>query len=169
MAARPPPPTVCNSPRPIAMHWTVPWSRCAMTAMPNPSSARQRKWWKRFMKPRFWRMPPWSPATATVRLTADRLDIWMGSQTALTNSLMAAELAGLKPEQVYFPPDVSGGGFGRRSNGDETAPGYPGGPGGQHHPAAAIAVVARTGYARRPFPPAISGAHEGRAFLRRQS
>jgi len=59
------------------------------------------------------------PCNATVHLTPDRLDVWMGSQTALTNSLMAAELAGLKPEQVYFHQMYLGGGFGRRSNGDE--------------------------------------------------
>jgi isoquinoline 1-oxidoreductase subunit beta len=59
------------------------------------------------------------PCNATVHLTADRLDIWMGSQSALANAMMAAQLAGLKPEQVYFHQAFLGGGFGRRSNGDE--------------------------------------------------
>jgi isoquinoline 1-oxidoreductase beta subunit len=59
------------------------------------------------------------PCNATVHLTADRLDIWMGSQSALANSRMAAQLTGLKPEQVYFHQAFLGGGFGRRSNGDE--------------------------------------------------
>ena len=59
------------------------------------------------------------PCNATVQLKPDRLDIWMGSQSALANAHMAAELAGLKPEQVYFHQAYLGGGFGRRSNGDE--------------------------------------------------
>ena len=59
------------------------------------------------------------PCNATVHLTAGRLDIWMGSQSALANSRMAAQLTGLKPEQVYFHQAFLGGGFGRRSNGDE--------------------------------------------------
>lgn len=59
------------------------------------------------------------PCNATVHLQADRLDIWMGSQSALANAQMAAELAGLEPEQVYFHQAFLGGGFGRRSNGDE--------------------------------------------------
>lgn len=59
------------------------------------------------------------PCNATVHLREDRLDIWMGSQSALANAQMAAELAGLKPEQVYFHQAYLGGGFGRRSNGDE--------------------------------------------------
>jgi isoquinoline 1-oxidoreductase beta subunit len=59
------------------------------------------------------------PCNATVQLKPNRLDIWMGSQSALANARMAAELAGLKPEQVYFHQAYLGGGFGRRSNGDE--------------------------------------------------
>jgi isoquinoline 1-oxidoreductase beta subunit len=59
------------------------------------------------------------PCNATVHLREGRLDIWMGSQSALANARMAAELAGLKPEQVYFHQAYLGGGFGRRSNGDE--------------------------------------------------
>jgi len=59
------------------------------------------------------------PCNATVQLKPDRLDIWMGSQSALANARMAAEMTGLKPEQVYFHQAYLGGGFGRRSNGDE--------------------------------------------------
>ena len=59
------------------------------------------------------------PCNATVHLQPDRLDIWMGSQSALENAKMAAELAGMKPEQVYFHQAYLGGGFGRRSFGDE--------------------------------------------------
>src|SRR5260221_12649854 len=59
------------------------------------------------------------PCNATVHLTADRLDIWMGSQSALGNARMAAQLTGLKPEQVYFHQAYLGAGFGRRLNGDK--------------------------------------------------
>jgi isoquinoline 1-oxidoreductase beta subunit len=59
------------------------------------------------------------PCNATVHLQKDRLDIWMGSQSPLQNAMMAAQEAGLKPEQVYFHQLYLGGGFGRRTFGDE--------------------------------------------------
>jgi len=59
------------------------------------------------------------PCNATVHLHKDRLDIWMGSQSPLQNAKMAAQEAGLKPEQVYFHQLYLGGGFGRRTFGDE--------------------------------------------------
>jgi isoquinoline 1-oxidoreductase beta subunit len=59
------------------------------------------------------------PCNATVHLQKDRLDVWMGSQSPLQNAQMAAEEAGLKPEQVYFHQLYLGGGFGRRTFGDE--------------------------------------------------
>ena len=59
------------------------------------------------------------PCNATVHLQKDRLDVWMGSQSALQNAKMAAQEAGLKPEQVYFHQLYLGGGFGRRTFGDE--------------------------------------------------
>jgi isoquinoline 1-oxidoreductase beta subunit len=43
----------------------------------------------------------------------------MGSQSPLANTKMAAEETGLKPEQVYFHQLYLGGGFGRRTFGDE--------------------------------------------------
>ncbi|HWF65545.1 MAG TPA: molybdopterin cofactor-binding domain-containing protein [Rhizomicrobium sp.] len=59
------------------------------------------------------------PCNATVHLQDDRLDVWMGSQSALENAKLAAKEAGLKPEQVYFHQLYLGGGFGRRTFGDE--------------------------------------------------
>jgi isoquinoline 1-oxidoreductase beta subunit len=59
------------------------------------------------------------PCNATVHLRDGRLDIWMGSQSALANARMAAELAGVDPAQVFFHQSYLGGGFGRRSFGDE--------------------------------------------------
>jgi len=59
------------------------------------------------------------PCNATVHLRDGRLDIWMGSQSALANARMAAQLAGVEPSQVFFHQCYLGGGFGRRSFGDE--------------------------------------------------
>ena len=59
------------------------------------------------------------PCNATVHLQKDRLDVWMGSQSPLQNAKMAAQEAGLKPEQIYFHQLYLGGGFGRRTFGDE--------------------------------------------------
>jgi isoquinoline 1-oxidoreductase beta subunit len=59
------------------------------------------------------------PCNATVHLHDGRLDIWMGSQSALANARMAAQLAGVEPSQVFFHQCYLGGGFGRRSFGDE--------------------------------------------------
>ena len=59
------------------------------------------------------------PCNATVHLRDGRLDIWMGSQSALANARLAGELAGVDPAQVFFHQCYLGGGFGRRSFGDE--------------------------------------------------
>ena len=44
---------------------------------------------------------PMEPLNATVQLAADRLDVWMGSQNALGTLQTAAQVSGLRPEQVY--------------------------------------------------------------------
>ena len=59
------------------------------------------------------------PCNATVHLQKDRLDVWMGSQSPLANAKMGAEETGLKPEQVHFHQLYLGGGFGRRTFGDD--------------------------------------------------
>ncbi len=59
------------------------------------------------------------PCNATVHLRDGKLDVWMGSQSALANARMAAQLAGVDPSQVFFHQAYLGGGFGRRSFGDE--------------------------------------------------
>ena len=53
------------------------------------------------------------PCNATVHLRDGKLDVWMGSQSALANARMAAQLAGVDPSQVYFHQPYLGGGFGR--------------------------------------------------------
>ncbi len=59
------------------------------------------------------------PLNATVQLKSDRLDVWLGTQSALNCLRLAAETASLKPEQVFIHNTYVGGGFGRRSRNDE--------------------------------------------------
>ena len=62
---------------------------------------------------------PMEPLNATAHLQADRLDVWMGTQSALSTLQQGAEASGLKQEQVYIHNAYIGGGFGRRSKNDE--------------------------------------------------
>src|SRR5258705_8361079 len=62
---------------------------------------------------------PMEPLNATVHLQADRLDVWMGTQSALSTLQQGAEASGLKQDQVYIHNAYLGGGFGRRSKNDE--------------------------------------------------
>jgi isoquinoline 1-oxidoreductase beta subunit len=62
---------------------------------------------------------PMEPLNATVKLAADRLDVWLGTQSALATINFAAQVSGLKPEQCYIHNAYLGGGFGRRSRNDE--------------------------------------------------
>jgi isoquinoline 1-oxidoreductase beta subunit len=59
------------------------------------------------------------PMSATVHLQADRLDVWVGTQSADRTLKTAAGASGLKPEQVYIHNGFVGGGFGRKSANDE--------------------------------------------------
>jgi isoquinoline 1-oxidoreductase beta subunit len=59
------------------------------------------------------------PLNATVQLKADRLDVWIGTQSALNCLRSAATSSGLRPEQVFIHGTYLGGGFGRRSRNDE--------------------------------------------------
>ena len=62
---------------------------------------------------------PMEPMNATVHLQPDRLDVWVGTQAADEALEAAAQVAGLKPEQVYVHNAFVGGGFGRRDASDE--------------------------------------------------
>lgn len=62
---------------------------------------------------------PMEPLNATVDLKADRLDVWVGSQSAMATLQQAAQASGLKQEQVFIHNCYLGGGFGRRSRNDE--------------------------------------------------
>jgi isoquinoline 1-oxidoreductase beta subunit len=59
------------------------------------------------------------PLNATVHLQADKLDVWLGSQTPMGSIRQAAAASGLKPEQIAIHNCFLGGGFGRRSINDE--------------------------------------------------
>jgi isoquinoline 1-oxidoreductase beta subunit len=59
------------------------------------------------------------PLNATVSLQADKLDVWVGSQTPMGTIRQAVYASGLKPEQINIHNCFLGGGFGRRSINDE--------------------------------------------------
>lgn len=59
------------------------------------------------------------PLNATVHLQADKLDVWLGTQTPMGTIRQAAAASGLKPEQITIHNCFLGGGFGRRSVNDE--------------------------------------------------
>lgn len=56
------------------------------------------------------------PLNATVELQSERMTIWCGSQFQTIDQVLAAQAAGLKPEQVNLVTTYAGGGFGRRAN-----------------------------------------------------
>lgn len=62
---------------------------------------------------------PMEPLNCTAHVQPDRVDVWVGTQTAETALKLAAKTAGVKPEQVYVHTTFLGGGFGRRSMNDE--------------------------------------------------
>lgn len=58
------------------------------------------------------------PMNATVHLTDDHLSMWIGTQAPPLFQSKAAEILGLKPEQVDIYTTLMGGGFGRRGEFD---------------------------------------------------
>jgi isoquinoline 1-oxidoreductase subunit beta len=56
------------------------------------------------------------PPNCTVRLSADRCEIWSGTQFQTLDQQLAAKITGLKPEEVEIHTTFLGGGFGRRAN-----------------------------------------------------
>ena len=59
------------------------------------------------------------PLNATVRLQADKLEVWLGTQAPMGSIRQAVAASGLKPEQIAIHNCFLGGGFGRRSSNDE--------------------------------------------------
>jgi isoquinoline 1-oxidoreductase beta subunit len=54
------------------------------------------------------------PLNCTVKLSGDRAELWVGTQSAGLDAAAAARVLGLKPEQVSVHVQMAGGGFGRR-------------------------------------------------------
>ncbi|HEU4732467.1 MAG TPA: molybdopterin cofactor-binding domain-containing protein, partial [Kofleriaceae bacterium] len=57
---------------------------------------------------------PMEPLNATVRIGADRCEIWTGTQAQTADQSAAAEILGIAPEKVTLHTMFLGGGFGRR-------------------------------------------------------
>lgn len=55
------------------------------------------------------------PLNCTVRITADKCDIWTGTQMPGGDQAAAAKILGFKPEQVSVTTTFLGGAFGRRA------------------------------------------------------
>jgi CO/xanthine dehydrogenase Mo-binding subunit len=63
---------------------------------------------------------PMEPLNATAWVQGDRVEVWCPTQGATSGQRMAAEVAGVPPENVVFNSMLAGGGFGRRLNSDDT-------------------------------------------------
>ncbi|WP_438999210.1 molybdopterin cofactor-binding domain-containing protein [Variovorax beijingensis] len=57
---------------------------------------------------------PMEPLNCTVKLSGDRAELWVGTQSGGLDGAAAARTLGLKPEQVRVNVQMAGGGFGRR-------------------------------------------------------
>ncbi|HZJ54607.1 MAG TPA: molybdopterin cofactor-binding domain-containing protein, partial [Myxococcaceae bacterium] len=58
---------------------------------------------------------PMEPLNCTVKVEGDRCEIWTGTQFQTMDQKVAAEVLGLRPEQVSIHTTFLGGGFGRRA------------------------------------------------------
>jgi isoquinoline 1-oxidoreductase beta subunit len=58
---------------------------------------------------------PMEPLNCTVRIGDDICEIWTGTQFQTVDQQVAAQITGLKPEQVFIHTTFLGGGFGRRA------------------------------------------------------
>jgi isoquinoline 1-oxidoreductase subunit beta len=56
------------------------------------------------------------PLNCTVKIDADKCDIWTGTQFQTNDQMVAAKILGIKPEQITIHTMFLGGGFGRRAN-----------------------------------------------------
>ncbi|WP_158814445.1 xanthine dehydrogenase family protein molybdopterin-binding subunit [Methylocapsa sp. S129] len=62
---------------------------------------------------------PMEPLNATVHWRPDRIDAWIGTQSADAALKLAAEVGGVDPRNVFIHNCYLGGGFGRRAVNDE--------------------------------------------------
>jgi isoquinoline 1-oxidoreductase beta subunit len=59
------------------------------------------------------------PFNCTAQVTADRVDIWAGSQSPEEATIDASKITGVPAQNIYFHNCFLGGGFGRRGNQDD--------------------------------------------------
>ena len=59
---------------------------------------------------------PMEPLNCTVKISAEKCEIWTGTQFQTLDQMVAGKITGLKPEQVEIHTEFLGGGFGRRAN-----------------------------------------------------
>jgi isoquinoline 1-oxidoreductase subunit beta len=59
------------------------------------------------------------PGNATVLVTGDRVDIWIGDQSPQETRFSAAQITGIPEQNVYLHMCHLGGGFGRNGNGPQ--------------------------------------------------
>ena len=62
---------------------------------------------------------PMEPLNCTVKLSPDRVDVWIGTQSPMDVIGLASKESGLPPESIYVHNAFLGGGFGRRTQHDE--------------------------------------------------
>jgi len=62
---------------------------------------------------------PMEPLNCTVKLSPDRVDVWISTQSPMAVLGLASKLTGVAPENVYVHNQFVGGGFGRRTQHDE--------------------------------------------------
>jgi isoquinoline 1-oxidoreductase beta subunit len=58
---------------------------------------------------------PMEPLNCTVKIGSDACEVWVGTQFQTMEQMVAAQITGLKPEQVTIHTTFLGGGFGRRA------------------------------------------------------
>src|SRR5207245_1880682 len=58
---------------------------------------------------------PMEPLNCVADVRADGADVWTGTQFQTMEQMVAAQTAGLKPQQVKIHTMLLGGGFGRRA------------------------------------------------------
>lgn len=59
------------------------------------------------------------PMNCTAQVTAERVDVWLGTQNPESALAAAAEITGMTPDKVYVHTCFLGGGFGRRAYNDD--------------------------------------------------
>jgi isoquinoline 1-oxidoreductase beta subunit len=59
------------------------------------------------------------PLNVTVKVDGDRIDIWSGNQSPSTMKILGMIVGKTTPDKVHVHTQLLGGGFGRRSDGDD--------------------------------------------------